>query len=88
MRFKITLCYVKKAGSIEKVSRHFLTEILAEEEIGELPENKIREILEEELKDTYIIRDPSLISRLLKELGYGDLRDKIVVEIVLKKCKE
>ncbi len=88
MRFKVILCYVKRAGSIEKISRHFLAEILAEEEIGELPEDKVREIFGEELKSTYVVRDPSHISRLLKELGYGDFEDKIVVEILLRKCRE
>ena len=90
MRFKAILCYVKRPKSIERVSRHFLTSLMMEEEIGVVGDLEIEKLISEPMEDIgdgYIIRNPNDIENILRYLGFDEssIEDKIVVELLLKR---
>ena len=90
MRLKAILCYIRRPKSIEGVSRHFLTSLMMEEEMGVVENSEIERLVSEPMEsvdDGYVIRNPNDIKGILKHMGFNEslIEDKIVVELLLKR---
>lgn len=93
-KYKAILCYVKKPKRIERVTRHFLSSLLIQEELGVISEETLKELLPQHEyerlkgKSRYVVRDLDAIKNILAEFHYILEEDKIIVEIVLTKVEE
>ena len=57
-----------------------------EEEVGVIDYSDISNVMEEKVEG-YVIRDIDVIKRILDKLGYREFEDKIILEIILKRCE-
>ncbi len=57
-----------------------------EEEVGVIDYSDISNVMEEKVEE-YVIRDIDVIKRILDKLGYREFEDKIILEIILKRCE-